>query len=208
MFRGILGTALVSLLASGSAAAEVDLSKLPPAAKRQVDFARDIQPILEGACLKCHNAEKAKGKLRLDTREEAIKGGENGPDIVPRASGKSVLIQFTARLVEDSEMPPRGKGDALTPQQIGLLRAWIDQGAQWPEGLTLHERIADLHPSTASLPAPAKQKIDFARSVGGSLQDMADAVNEKFGSDHDKSTILRWMKNAEPFDSNQGDTQQ
>ena len=51
-----------------------------------------------------------------------------------------------------------------------------------------------------------QQKIEFARSVGGSLQDMANAVNKKFGSDHDRSTIRKWLKHAEPFDSNQGET--
>src|SRR5712664_1039093 len=76
----------------------VDISKLPPVVAREVDFAKDIQPILERSCLKCHNPEKAKGKLLLDTREHALKGGEKGPDILPGESGKSSLIHFTARL--------------------------------------------------------------------------------------------------------------
>src|SRR5437763_131989 len=91
------------------AAAPVDISKLPPAANRSVDFAKDIQPLLEKSCLKCHNPEKAKGKLMLDTREHALKGGDNGLDIIVGDSAKSPLIHFTARLVEDSEMPPTGK---------------------------------------------------------------------------------------------------
>jgi hypothetical protein len=67
----------------------------------------------------------------LDNRESALKGGDNGVDIVPGDSGKSPLVYYVARLVEDMEMPPAGKGDPLTPEQIGLLRAWIDQGAAW-----------------------------------------------------------------------------
>src|SRR5438105_5009736 len=118
-------------------AAEVDISKLPPPAARQVDFAKDIQPILEKSCLKCHCPEQAKGKLLLDTREHALKGGENGPAILPGQSAKSSLIHFTARLVDDSEMPPIGKGEPLTRDQVALLRAWIDQGLKWPASVTL-----------------------------------------------------------------------
>src|ERR1043166_8195366 len=114
-----------------------DISKLPPAAAQVIDFAKDVRPILEKSCLKCHNAEKAKGKLSLDTREHALKGGENGADIIVGDSAKSPLIHFTARLVEDSEMPPIGKGEPLTKEQVGILRTWIDQGAKWPEQITL-----------------------------------------------------------------------
>src|SRR5213594_2417034 len=100
----LLVFAIAQRLAGAPAA--VDVSKIPPAAAREVDFAKDIQPIFAGTCLKCHNPEKAKGKLLLDTREHALKGGENGPDIVPGESAKSKLVHFTSRLVEDFEMPP------------------------------------------------------------------------------------------------------
>src|SRR3989442_12228658 len=130
---------IVSLLcpAAGMGAA-VDVSKLPSAVAREIDFAKDIQPILERSCLKCHVPEKAKGKLLLDTREHALKGGEKGPDILPGQSAKSPLIHFTAQLGEDSEMPPTAKGKPLTPAQAGPLRAWIDQGMKWPAELTSH----------------------------------------------------------------------
>jgi len=120
-------------LSAVAAAAEVDLSKLPPPAQTQIDFVRDIKPIFETSCLRCHGPEKPKGRFRLDNRESALKGGESGIDIIPGDSARSPLIHYVARLVEDMEMPPTGKGDPLTPEQIGLLRAWIDQGANWPE---------------------------------------------------------------------------
>src|SRR5207245_242161 len=63
--------------------------------------------------------------------ESALKGGDNGVDLIPGNSAKSPLIFYVARLVEDMEMPPPGKGEPLTLAQIGLLRAWIDQGALW-----------------------------------------------------------------------------
>jgi len=112
-------------------AAEPDLTKLPPAATLQIDFARDIKPVLEANCLRCHGPEKPKSGFRLDNRQAALKGGEEGVDIVPGNSAKSPLIHYVARLVEDMEMPPLGKGNPLTTEQIALLRAWIDQGATW-----------------------------------------------------------------------------
>ncbi|HEV2693685.1 MAG TPA: c-type cytochrome domain-containing protein [Verrucomicrobiae bacterium] len=113
------------------AAAEPDVSKLPPPAPQPVDFTRDIKPILETGCLRCHGPETQKSRFRLDNRPAALKGGEQGVDIVPGNSVKSPLIHFVAGLVEDSEMPPSGKGAPLTTTQISLLRAWIDQGALW-----------------------------------------------------------------------------
>ena len=127
----------IALCLGRATAATVDPALLPAAVSRPVDFAHDIQPLLEASCLGCHGPLKAKSQLRLDTREHALKGGENGPDILPGDGAKSPIVHFTARLVPDSEMPPEGKGEPLTRGQVGLLRAWIDQGAPWPEGLAL-----------------------------------------------------------------------
>ena len=109
----------------------VDVSKLPPAAARPVDFAKDIQPILVQTCVSCHGPEKQKGGIRWDDKAYALKGGDNGVMVVPGKSAESRVIHLVAGLEPDSIMPP--KGDPLTPEQIGLLRAWIDQGANWPE---------------------------------------------------------------------------
>ena len=112
-------------------AAEVDISKLPPAAAKQIDFSRDIKPILEANCLRCHGPEKPKSRFHLDNREAALKGGDEGVDILPGNSAKSPLVHYVAYLVEDTEMPPIGKGNRLTAEQVSLLRAWIDQGVAW-----------------------------------------------------------------------------
>ena len=92
-------------------ATEIDPARLPPPAQTQIDFARDIQPIFEASCLRCHGSERPKSRFRLDSRDAALKGGENGVDIFPGDSAKSPLIHFVAGLVEDMEMPPPGKGD-------------------------------------------------------------------------------------------------
>jgi len=112
----------------------LDPSKLPPASTKKVDFTHDIKPILENACWRCHGRESAKSHFRLTDRAAALKGGDEGVDIVPGQSAKSPLVYYTARLVKNMEMPPEGKGTPLTPEQVGLLRAWIDQGVAWDSG--------------------------------------------------------------------------
>jgi hypothetical protein len=117
-------------------AAEIHGAKLPPPSDITVDFDRDIRPILEKSCLRCHGAERPRSRFRLDDRAAALKGGKEGIDIISGNSGKSPLIRYVAGADDDIQMPPPGKGK-LTDQQIGLLRAWIDQGADWGVSNTL-----------------------------------------------------------------------
>lgn len=118
--------------AARGAAADSQSSQLPSAAKRPVTFDGDIRPLLETSCLRCHGPQNPKSHFSLVSRASALMGGdENTNDIVPGNSAHSLLIHYVARQVPDMEMPPDGRGKPLTPQQIGLLRAWIDQGARW-----------------------------------------------------------------------------
>jgi hypothetical protein len=72
--------------------------------------------------------------LRLDVKKRALEGGDNGTVIKPGKSAESRLVLLVAGLdKETGPMPPEGKGKPLTPEQIGLLRGWIDQGASWPD---------------------------------------------------------------------------
>jgi hypothetical protein len=116
-------------------AAEFDASRLPPAAPT-TDFEKQIKPLLERSCVRCHGEEKQKSDFRLDSREALLRGGENGKAIIERDSAQSPLVRYVSRLVEDFEMPPK-KEEALTPEQVGWLRAWIDAGAPWPSGTKL-----------------------------------------------------------------------
>jgi mono/diheme cytochrome c family protein len=126
-----VGIAVGAVSSAALVAADVDVSKLPAVStKKGVTFEKDIKPIFEKSCAKCHGAEKQKGKLRLDSLEAALKGSENGKVVEPGKSAKSVLVHNIARLNEDDAMPPEGKGDPLTKEQVGLIRAWIDQGAK------------------------------------------------------------------------------
>jgi len=112
---------------------KVDLSKLPPPSEQKgLTYAKDIRPIFERHCFNCHDPEKHKGKLRLDSLEATLKGGEDGKVLEPGKSAQSMLIRKVAHLAADEEdwMPPQGKAEALTKEQVALIRAWIDQGAK------------------------------------------------------------------------------
>lgn len=134
MFTTSFRTAFVCALAALSTAAfaEIDVSKLPPAStKTGLTFEKDIKPLFEKSCFKCHGPEKQKGKLRVDSLEAILKGGESGKLFEGKDSAKSSLVHSISGLDEDSAMPPKGKGvDPLTKEQQGLVRAWIDQGAK------------------------------------------------------------------------------
>ena len=176
----LLGVTLVGLSAYADDQwdiKKVDVSKLPPATTTKgLTYDKDIKPMLEASCLRCHGAEKPKGGLRLDSREAALKGGEDGKMVVPGDSKKSLLVAAAAQANDEVAMPPKHRGHGpggpggpggpppgggpggptpgggpggpggpggargpggfgpppkpLTAEQVGLLRAWIDQGAK------------------------------------------------------------------------------
>ena len=131
MRNQLIIAAAATLLIATTRGADVDISKLPPpAAKKDLTFAKDIKPLFEKSCFKCHAEETQKAELRVDSIEAIKKGSEYGPVIVVGDSAKSLLVHSIAGLIQDSEMPPEGKADPLTKEQIGLVRAWIDQGAK------------------------------------------------------------------------------
>src|SRR5581483_8529708 len=106
-------------------AAGVDPAKLPPSANRPIDFDRDVRPIFEHSCFQCHGPARPRSHFRLDNRESALKGGDNNSDdIVSGDSVRSKLIHYVAHASDDLDMPPAGKADPLTPEQVGVLRAW------------------------------------------------------------------------------------
>jgi hypothetical protein len=94
-----------------------------------VDYARDIQPLLQKHCLVCHGSQQQMSGLRLDSREAALKGGASGVDVVPGNSAGSRLMRLVSG-VDKKVMPPAGQ--RLTEAEIALLRAWIDEGLTWP----------------------------------------------------------------------------
>ena len=124
---------IVAALAAGISAADApaplpvaDLQRTTP-----VDFEKEILPALSANCLACHNRTKAKADLVLETPADILKGGENGPAVVPKRGNDSLLLKSAAHRQEPA-MPPKDNKVAaadLTPEQLGLIRLWIDQGA-------------------------------------------------------------------------------
>ena len=132
-FRPIVA-ALAMGFSSAAGARAAAAPQRPPATAQAVDFEQDVRPILTASCLGCHGPEKQKSDFRVDVKKIVFAGGVGGePAVVPGRSAESPLVRYVAGLEEDMQMPPAGKGDPLTPAQIGILRAWIDQGAVWPD---------------------------------------------------------------------------
>ena len=98
-------------------------------------FEMQIAPILKASCIKCHNPQKKKGKLLLDTKANAMKGGENGPCIVPGKPDESQLYKLLIDTDPDVRMPEKDK--PLPKEQIEAIRKWIEQGAGWPDGVVI-----------------------------------------------------------------------
>jgi mono/diheme cytochrome c family protein len=101
-------------------------------ASPSVDYANDIKPILTRHCTSCHGAEKQKSGLRVDNPKLAIQGGDSGPAIEPGKSADSLLFQAISGAEGVSVMPPQGQ-PRLKPEEIALIKAWIDQGAKVPQ---------------------------------------------------------------------------
>jgi WD40 repeat protein len=98
---------------------------------KPVDFETEILPALRRNCIACHNSTKSEDHLVLETPQTILKGGDSGPAVVPKKSGDSLLLKAAAHL-DDPTMPPPDnnvKAVALTPDQLGLIKLWIDQGA-------------------------------------------------------------------------------
>lgn len=92
-------------------------------------YAKHINPILDANCVACHSAAKMKGGLRMDTYQMLMKGGKDGPVIVPGKSDQSMLIErITLPPSHKQFMPAEGK-PPLKPEEIAWIEAWVEQGA-------------------------------------------------------------------------------
>jgi mono/diheme cytochrome c family protein len=128
--------ALATTFGLALAAAAADTAPLPPAStKTGVTYATDIKPVFDQSCVKCHSGDKPKAKLKLDSLESSLKGSKDGKVITAGDSANSLMVKCVAHTTadHDSWMPPahnKANIGPLTPEQIGLIRAWIDQGAK------------------------------------------------------------------------------
>jgi mono/diheme cytochrome c family protein len=116
--------------------ASAEEAKLPPASdKTSVTYATDIKPIFDANCVKCHSGDKPKARLKMDTLEGILKGTKQGKILTAGDGANSLVVKAVTHQLKDKDgwMPPMpNKADAktLTPEQIGLVLAWINQGAK------------------------------------------------------------------------------
>ncbi len=158
-------------------------SELPPPADMQVDFDQHVKPILATKCHACHGTKQQQSGLRLDKRQNALRGGDYGPVII---AGKSTESKLILRLVSGDggmQMPPTGP---LPAEDIGILRAWIDQGAEWGDiDLAPQEPQKPLDPKLKALIAAVRGQESSA--VKKLLRDDPELAK---GRDHSDSTPL------------------
>jgi len=160
----LIVAALVSVQPSTAFEPDSPADALPPAAKRKIDFNQDIKPILAKHCVGCHGPKKQESGFRVDSHDRTLAGGDRGVAFEIGNSATSLLIRYVGGLDPDITMPP--EGDLLSKTQVGLLRAWIDQGAKWPKGITIggpelaHWAYAPLkRPPTPKLPKDLAARV-------------------------------------------------
>ncbi|MBV8879992.1 MAG: DUF1549 domain-containing protein [Planctomycetaceae bacterium] len=173
--RGRLAAVVLFVLSSGLGAQD------PPA---PVDFVKDVRPIFARACFSCHGPEKQKSNYRLDLKAAALGEGAIGRPIVPRKGADSPLLRYVAGSDPDLRMPP--KGPRLSDAEVGLLRAWVDQGAVWPDEAAGPDRPAEAHWSFQPIVRPGS---------GSTIDDFLLARLRKEGLGYapeaDRRTLIR-----------------
>jgi mono/diheme cytochrome c family protein len=185
-FYPSIAPALLLLFLTGSIAA-IDIDELPPPAKQKVNFVKEILPIFKKHCVKCHGPDKQKSDYRIDVKARAFEGGEMGSAIIPGKSAESPLVHFISGLDEEVLMPP--KGDLLEDKTVGLIRAWIDQGADWPDDAGA--QIADPMEHWAFKPLRQPGTPRFMDPMDAFLWVRLEAKGLKFSPQAEKRTLIR-----------------
>ncbi|HEY2893068.1 MAG TPA: DUF1549 domain-containing protein, partial [Pirellulales bacterium] len=155
--RLVCAISIASILIAGSARrASADQATAPG---REIDFHKQVVPILANSCAKCHTGVEPKGGFSIETRESLLAGGDAGPAVVSGKSADSRLIALVSGLEPETVMP--AQGPRLSGEQIAVLRTWIDSGVPWEQGFSFkRQRIAPLAPRKVPLPdAPAGSAI-------------------------------------------------
>lgn len=127
---------------------------------RPIDFEKDVYPILEAQCVACHNSAIPESKFNAEDVEGILKGGKRGPSVVPKDLEKSLLYQLASHSRGPVMPPPDNKVDAvpLTPEQVGILKLWILEGATGPSG-------GSTTPNVQWQPVPADLNAIYATAL-------------------------------------------
>jgi hypothetical protein len=182
----------ISIMKAIAASFLLLLASVQDAAPAKVDFVRDVQPIFKASCLECHAAEKAKAKFRLDSKAHALKGGIGGKSILPGKGAESPLIKLLLSTDPDERMPR--KAPPLSKEKIELIRAWIDQGADWPDSASVNAKVehhwAYVKPVRPALPA-VKDAARVRNPIDAFLLARLEREGLAFSPEASKETLIR-----------------
>src|SRR4051812_17230866 len=145
--------------------------------KDPVVYEKEVEPIFYKKCIACHSGSVKEGKLDISSYEGLVKGGKRGTAIVPGKGNESLIIKLMSRTEHKPFMPPRGE-DPIVPEEMALVKLWIDQGAKAPTGVRERPKIvvsvppANVHPVHALAVSPDKSAVAVGR---GNQIDLYDA---------------------------------
>ena len=145
-------------------------SALSPAQAEPIDFERDVAPILEDRCWRCHGERRQRGGLRLDRLAAALRGGDSGAAaVVPGRPETSYLLELVHHLDPERKMPP--KGGKLPDEEIEILSRWIREGAVWPGQTSASTELKTDHWSFQAVVRPEIPEV----AAGPASSDPVDA---------------------------------
>jgi WD40 repeat protein len=171
--RSLLPLGLLALLPSVASADDDKKAAVQPIKvvvldrKTPVSYEKDVEPILVNKCAFCHSGNLKEGKLDMATFETLMKGGKRGAPILPGKSADSPLIKFCGK-TEKPFMPPKGE-EPLTPEELALIKLWIDQGAKPPAGVREKPKVivtappVGVHPIRGIVVSPDKSAVVASR---------------------------------------------
>ena len=116
---------------------------------KPISFVRDVRPILARNCFACHGPDEKhrEAELRLDTRDGAVAEHDGRRAVVPSDLAKSELVRRITSTKSDEQMPPKDSGKMLTPEQIDILKNWIEQGASWGTHWSFEKPVRPAQPN-------------------------------------------------------------
>lgn len=196
--RFMLSVGVVGVLTLGIAPADEKRNKreepikvVPLDRKTPVVYEKEIEPILVNKCAFCHSGNLKEGKLDLSSYETMMRGGKRGASIVPGKSAESLLVKLSAKAIRPY-MPPKSE-EPLSPEELALVKLWIDQGAKPPSGLRVLPKVALKAPTVTPVlgVALSPDKTQVAASRGNEIH-----VYNPTTGDHVRSLVDPKEKSA------------
>ncbi|MFP6618723.1 MAG: DUF1553 domain-containing protein [Pirellulaceae bacterium] len=165
----------------------------PDVFAQQVDFQRQIAPILKSRCLGCHGPQKQESGFRVDRRTSLLRGGDYGePAMVPGDPSKGTLLSAIKATDPDFRMPPEGA--LLSKQQVALIERWVKEGATWPGQMgkeVLRERSSHWAFQPVVRPAVPGGKDFQGHEIDAFLRDSLGKAGISMSPRADVRTLIR-----------------